>query len=76
MTYHGRVKNGVIELSGGPRPPEGAEVRVEVIEPSTTPAADDSVYSLDELAVDTGVPDLSVNLDHYLYGYSKASSDG
>ena len=31
----------------------------------------DPVWRMGELAVDTGIPDLSVNIDHYLYGHPK-----
>ena len=76
MTYQGRVKNGVVELPPDATLPEGAEVRVELIEPGKSGNDEDQVYSLAELAVDTGVPDLSVNLDHYLYGHPKVRKNG
>ena len=69
MTYQGRIRNGVVELPTDANLPEGTEVRVEVIDSSCATAGQDTVYSIGELAVDTGVPDLSVNLDHYLYGH-------
>jgi hypothetical protein len=31
----------------------------------------DPIWQMGELAVDTGIPDLSVNIDHYLYGHPK-----
>jgi len=76
MTYHGKVRNGVVELPPDATLPEGAEVRVEVIERSSSANAPDQVYAIGDLAVDTGVPDLSVNLDHYLYGHRKVRADG
>ena len=76
MTYRGKVRNGVVELPSDANLPEGAEVRVEVIESSRVDGERDSAYSIGELAVDTGVPDLSVNLDHWLYGHPKVRTDG
>lgn len=76
MTYRGRVRNGLVELPPDANLPDGTEVRVEVIRPSTERPDDDPVYTIGELAVDTGIPDLSVNLDHYLYGHPKAGGDG
>lgn len=35
------------------------------------PPAKDAVYRLDELAMPTGVNDLAVNIDHYLYGNAR-----
>lgn len=76
MTYRGKVRNGVVELPPDTNLPEGAEVRVELIESPGAANEQDPVYSIGELSVDTGVPDLSVNLDHYLYGHQKAGGDG
>ena len=76
MTCHGKVRNGVVELPADANLPEGAEVRIEVIESSGPANEQDPVYSIGELAVDTGVPDLSANLDHYLYGHQKVRPDG
>jgi hypothetical protein len=33
----------------------------------------DPVWRMGELAADAGIPDLSVNIDHYLYGHPKVS---
>ncbi len=76
MTYHGKIRNGVIELPAEANLPEGAEVRVELIEPRAALDEPDAAYLLEELAVETGMPDLSVNLDHYLYGHPQARGDG
>ena len=35
-------------------------------DPSTAP-----IYRVHKYAVDTGIPDLAQNLDHYLYGHPK-----
>jgi hypothetical protein len=38
---------------------------------SPSSATDDPLLGMIELAVDTGIPDLSENADHYLYGHPK-----
>lgn len=68
MTYRGRVKNGVVVLEGDVQLPEGTPVTVEPVEP---PVAEDPLFRMSELAVDTGIPDLATNVDHYLYGHPK-----
>lgn len=71
MTYRGRVHGGVVVIDDGATLPEGTAVTIEA--PAVIPAetADDPLYRLAELAVATGVPDLAVNIDHYLYGHPK-----
>jgi hypothetical protein len=77
MCYNGRVKNGVVVLEPGVKLPEGSSVRVETLEKPATETADlDPIYRMGELAVDCGVADLAVNLDHYLYGHPKVSNGG
>ena len=72
VIYRGRVTNGKIVLEGGTTLPEGTTVDVEPVETlPPVPLATD-VYKLGELAVPTGIPDLAVNIDHYLYGHPKA----
>ena len=72
VIYRGRVTNGKIVLEGGNTLPEGTAVDVEPVETlPPVPLATD-VYKLGELAVPTGIPDLAVNIDHYLYGHPKA----
>ncbi len=77
MCYRGTVKNGVVVLEPGAKLPEGTTVRVE---PEPQPAVSDDdldpAWRIGELAVDTGIPDLAVNLDHYLYGHPKATDAG
>ncbi len=67
MTYRGRVESGAIVLEPGAELPEGAEVRVEVAGTVSL----DPLFDLTDLAVDTGIPDLATNVDHYLYGHPK-----
>ena len=78
MTYHGRVENGTIIVDPGVELPEGAQVRIELdvpeqLRPSPTR---DPLFRMTDLAVDTGIPDLATNADHYLYGHPKRNGAG
>jgi len=77
MTYHGEVKGGVIVLSDGVKLPEGTVVEVHPATPAEKqPLTDDEldpIFRMDELATDTGIPDLATNIDHYLYGHPKVT---
>lgn len=81
MSYKGTVKNGVVVLDPGVILPEGTPVRVEA-EPAfqkktgTTGGSpeDDPLFDMTKYAVDTGIPDLAINLDHYLYGHPKVEN--
>lgn len=78
MTYRGRVERGAIVLEPGVELPEGSTVRIE-LEPSDSSRREeisDPLFRMAELAVDTGITDLSTNIDHYLYGHPKASDAG
>jgi hypothetical protein len=82
MVYQGTVQNGVIVFANGVQLPEGAPVRVELlkqeIEPQQTKIDKsqlDPVWRMGELAVDTGIPDLAVNIDHDLYGHPKVTEE-
>jgi hypothetical protein len=72
MSYRGTVKNGVVVLEPGAVLPDGTSVRVE---PEQQPVISDEeldpAWRMDELAGATGLSDLSVNIDHYLYGHPK-----
>jgi len=75
MTIKGSVKDGKIELPKGVSLPEGLEVDIEVPQslPDPSTAKTDTGRRLLKLAGSCeGLPeDLSVNLDHYLYGTPK-----
>jgi hypothetical protein len=75
MSYKGTVKNGVVVLESGVSLPDGTNVRIEA---EAAPAADsrelDPIWSIGELAVPTGIPDLATNIDHYLYGHPKVTN--
>jgi hypothetical protein len=79
MVYQGTVQNGVVVFPNGVHPPEGSPVRVELIEQEQHrqqhSPKDDIIFRMHEYAVDTGIPDLSVNIDHYLYGHPKVTDD-
>jgi hypothetical protein len=65
------VKNGVVVLEEGVELPEGTPVHVTTIEPKEAPGVADPLYRLGAYAVSTGIPDLALNIDHYLYGHPK-----
>ena len=77
MTYLGHVKNGVVLLDDGATLPEGAEVRVELAPARSTTLTATEAPTLYEslesfIGKAQGLPaDMSVNLDHYLYGTPK-----
>ena len=68
MVYRGKVKDNKVILEPGIRLPEGAAVRIE-LESREEP---DPLLRMADLAIDTGIPDLATNIDHYLYGHPKA----
>jgi hypothetical protein len=78
MVYQGTVQNGVVVLANSIQLPEGATVNVELLsqpadakKATTDKSQLDPVFRMGELAVDTGIPDLGVNINHYLYGHPK-----
>jgi len=80
MVYQGTIQNGVVVLQNGVNLPEGAAVKVELVPlpgASDTRKVDkdelDPIFPMGELAEDAGIPDLSVNIDHYLYGHPKVT---
>lgn len=77
MTFKGKVQNGVIVFTDGTVLPEGTAVDVTAT-PSNEPnvaesGSNDPIFGLANLAVDTGIPDLATNIDHYLYGHPKVT---
>jgi hypothetical protein len=71
MVYRGHIRNGVAVLEGDVRLPDGTLVEVAPVEARAESAVDDPLYRLHELAVPSGIPDLAMNIDHYLYGHPK-----
>ena len=81
MVYQGTVHNGVVVFENGVQLPEGTPVRVELVkeepaQPEQSPNTNvDIVFRMSDYAVDTGIPDLGVNIDHYLYGHPKQTDE-
>jgi hypothetical protein len=79
MVYLGKIQNGVVVVENGVQLPEGAPVRIELLNDKDSVAQsspkDDILFRMGEYAVDTGIPDLAVNIDHYLYGHPKATDE-
>ncbi len=79
MTYQGTVQNGVVVFPSGVHLPEGATVRVEFVQPASTNDArspnDDILLKMGDYAIETGIPDLAVNINHYLYVHPKVTDD-
>jgi hypothetical protein len=77
MVYEGTIQNGVVVLRNGVQLPEGTPVRVELLETQAakeTPSTEgDVLLNMSKFAVDMGIPDLSVNINHYLYGHPKVT---
>jgi len=77
MTYRGHVHNGQVVLDGPATLPEGASVRVDVVDPPEAARQAGDVPSLFErlkpiAGAATGLPpDASINVDHYLYGHPR-----
>lgn len=75
-TYRGKVENGKIVFDGPNPLPEGTRVLVtpDAAQATRTPNGSggvDPVYRLGDDAVDGGIPDLSAEHDHYIYGTPK-----
>jgi hypothetical protein len=77
MVYQGTVQNGVVVFANGTHLPEGTSVRVELAGETETrkprPPEDDVLLNMSKFAVDMGIPDLAVNIDHYLYRHPKVA---
>ena len=73
MTYRGKVKNGVVELEGDDKLPDGTEVRVEPIRADESKARPEIYERLSQIAGKArGLPsDLARQHDHYLHGQEK-----
>jgi hypothetical protein len=79
MTYHGYVKNGLVVLDDRVMLPEGAKVKVDLLEAPADGSPGDEIPTLFErlkpfIGKADGLPaDLAENHDHYLYGVPKRS---
>jgi hypothetical protein len=77
MVYQGTVQNGVVVFATGMPLPDGTPVNVAPVTSSAPAGVNgddiDPIFRMGELAIDTGIPDLAVNIDHYLYGHPKVT---
>lgn len=77
MVFQGTVQNGVVVFATGIPLPDGTQVRVAPISPAPVAEVNsndiDPIFRMGEFAVETGIPDLAVNIDHYLYGHPKVT---
>ena len=80
MTYRGTVKDGGVVLAGDAQIPDGTEVHVEpVSDPADACAGAEStssgslLFRAAERAKSTGISDLAINHNHYLYGHPKVT---
>lgn len=75
MVYQGCIKNGVAVLEGDAQLPDGTLVEIVPVEAAPLPPEDDPIYRIYELAEPGGIPDLSQNIDYYLYGHPKVTDE-
>ncbi len=66
-------ENGVFRPLDPVRLPEGELVQLTVA--ATKSETPDPAEDLSDLVVDTGIPDLATNIDHYLYGLPKQKNE-
>lgn len=76
MTYKGHIQNGVVVLDEPTLLPEGAEVRIDLVEDfsSQPQTSERSLYEelKDLIGIAQGLPrDMAENHDHYLHGLPK-----
>ena len=65
-------ENGVFRPLSPVDLPDGERVHLAVTPVRET---EDPAYNLAEIAEETGISDLGVNIDHYLYGLPKQSNE-
>ena len=72
MTYRGTIRNGVVELEDGKDLPDGAIVRVELVDPPRDDPGPGHARLM-KLAgvIKDGPADWARNHDHYLHGQPK-----
>jgi len=72
MVYKGHIKNGKVVFDEQATPPEGAAVRVEVVEETADQPESLHQFLLSIAGKAVGLPaDAAINHDHYLYGTPK-----
>jgi hypothetical protein len=77
MVFQGTVQNGVVVFTTGIPLPDGTPVNVAPIVANKSAGSSDDdidpIFRMGERAIETGIPDLAVNIDHYLYGHPKVT---
>ena len=68
IEYKGKVSGGVVVLEAGVALPEGAEVRIALVEPGTTVGGRLMKFAGRAKGLP---PDIAENHDHYLHGHPK-----
>jgi hypothetical protein len=71
MVYRGRIDHGVVVLEDDASLPEGTVVDIVPVGSNASADAEERLYRLADLATPSGIPDLAVNIDHYLYGHPR-----
>jgi predicted DNA-binding antitoxin AbrB/MazE fold protein len=66
-------ENGVFRPLGEITLPEGEHVFITIS--TTNGGISDPAYNLASIAEETGIDDLAVNIDHYLYGLPKRADE-
>lgn len=72
-TLEAVYENGVFRPLGEITLPEGEHVFITIS--TTNGGISDPAYDLASIAEETGINDLAVNIDHYLYGLPKHAKD-
>jgi hypothetical protein len=78
MVYRGKVQGNVVVLESGAELPDGTPVHVEIqsLGGNGPLASGNDLFRMGDLAMETGIPDLAANADHYLYGHPKVKNAG
>ena len=77
MPYRGHIKDGIVVFDSPTSLPEGVAVEISVVEPILDIEGQPihPAFLIGDLAIDTGIPDLGRNIDHYLYGHPKVEDE-
>jgi hypothetical protein len=76
QTYAGEVRNGVVVFEGNPPPlPEGAKVRVELVQQPARPKTLAERYAA-IIGIAEGLPpDMAEEHDHYIHGTPRRAEE-
>lgn len=78
VVYQGSIRNGTVVVEGQLPLPDGTAVEIIPLRRQTPEApvvGNDILLQIARMAQPTGIPDLSVNIDHYLYGHPKVTDE-